>query len=140
MEAFEEGLLHDGTDDDRALKHYLIAAEGGYARACVNAGVIYHNRRNFGEAVRWYNEAVRLGNKKAMFNLGLLHMKGWGVPKCEATAARCWYAAAEDGVVEAQNLVGNLCYNQGKMQEAKEWYVKAAAQGHEAAQTSLAEL
>ncbi|MBF0626345.1 MAG: SEL1-like repeat protein, partial [Magnetococcales bacterium] len=82
------------------------------------------------------------GNADAQAALGMFHHLGRGV-KADAKIALDWLTkAAEQGHVEAQNMLGNLQFSaQGVKKpndaEALKWYEKAAAQGHLGALSNL---
>ena len=74
--------------------------------------------------------------------MGLLHVRGYGIPKNLAAAARWFRKAAEQGMPEAQFDLGYL-YRRGEGVpqddlKAVDWWQKAADQGDTFAQSSLA--
>ncbi|HEY9548828.1 MAG TPA: tetratricopeptide repeat protein, partial [Kiloniellaceae bacterium] len=88
--------------------------------------------------------AAEQGEARAQSNLGFYYMKGEGVERDPAEAARWWRAAADQGLPQAQFNLGML-YEQGEgvgtdLQEAARWYERAAAQGDRNAADRLAGL
>src|SRR3546814_7749698 len=86
--------------------------------------------------------AAEQGEARAQSNLGLFYMKGEGVSRDPAEAARWWRAAADQGLSQAQFNLGVL-YEQGEgvavdYAEAARWYGLAAAQGDRNAANRLA--
>ena len=100
-------------------------------------GTRYENGRgvvaNAPQAVHWYSEAAKRGNRKAMHNLGTAYASGKGTQKDLAAAARWFKAAAELGVTDSQfNLA--MLYEHGlgvpfSITEAYKWYAIAAEDG-----------
>lgn len=92
------------------------------------------------DVARLHTQAAQ-GDVKAQSRLGLLFLKGEGVPK-DYTTARQWFEkAAAQGDSEAQFKLGEM-YHQGKgvmgdYVRAGEWYKKASEQGLAEAQTNL---
>lgn len=81
------------------------------------------------------------GDAYAQDNLGVMYVKGEGVPKDEAKAIEWYQKAAAQGNADAQFKLG-MRYFSGvgvPKDEAKsvEWFQKAAAQGHANAQFNL---
>jgi TPR repeat protein len=81
----------------------------------------------------------------AQYNLAVMLFRGDGVTR-DLDEARQWYEkAADQGMPEAQTVLGDL-HAMGiggvpaDAEAARSWYEKAAAQGHQAAQAKLAGL
>jgi len=87
------------------------------------------------------SNAAKQGDADAQNNLGLMYVKGNGVPQDYAEAAKWFRKAAEQGFARAQYNLG-IIYQTGKgvpqdYAEAVRWYLKAAEQGHADAQNNL---
>ena len=87
------------------------------------------------------SNAAKQGDAEAQNNLGLMYVKGSGVPQNYAEAAKWFRKAAEQGFAPAQYNLG-IIYQVGKGvpqndAEAVKWYLKAAEQGHADAQNNL---
>lgn len=84
------------------------------------------------------------GDARAQLTVGLLYLKGEGVPQ-DNREARFWIEkAARQGLDDAEARLGTL-YLEGlgaapDLSQAKAWLEKAAARGHAEAQTGLAKL
>ncbi len=101
-------------------------------------GNVYTNgllgeKRDFAEALKWYRSAGDKGFAPALFNLGLAHELGRGVPADERQAFKYYLMAAEQGFAAAQFNVGNM-YSTGRgvaqdLFEANLWYKQAAEKG-----------
>lgn len=100
--------------------------------------------RSYGDAMRWYRDASRAGDPKAMFYLALTLEQGLQ-DRPRPQEAVSWYRrSAEAGFALAQFKLGVL-YQTGTIVardpvEARSWYEKAAAQGMASAQYNLAVL
>ena len=85
------------------------------------------------QANRWYGEAAKRGNRKAMHALGVANANGTGGKKNFPEAVRWFKAAAELGLTDSQfNLA--VLYERGlgvqtSLSEAYKWYAIAAASG-----------
>jgi hypothetical protein len=53
------------------------------------------------DAVRWYRAAAEQGHARAQFNLGVMDVKGQGVPVDFAAAAKWWKLAADQRDADA---------------------------------------
>ena len=87
------------------------------------------------------SNAAKQGDADAQNNLGLMYVKGNGVPQDYYEAAKWFRKAAEQGHADAQNNLGFMYQNgEGVTQDyAKtvKWWLKAAEQGHAYAQYNL---
>lgn len=131
-------------DHEEAAKWYRRAAEQGLAVTQSILGTLYSIgigvECNFLNAVKWYRRAAEQGDAEAKSEL----------EKCcndfiemgiDEEFAESYQKATEQNDVEAQYYLG-LCYENGRgteidIEEAKEWYSKAADQGNVDAQTGL---
>jgi hypothetical protein len=80
-------------------------------------------------------------NTLAQFNLGVMYETGEGVPRDYAAAAKWYRRAADQGLPQAEQRLGNLLLNgrgvSQNLAEAVRWLGKAAAQGYGLAQFDL---
>ena len=96
------GNLYDAgkvvpQSDGLAFKYYKIAAEGGQPEAATRLGLIYREgnpeielKKNYAEAVRWFEVGALAPRADAQFYLGQMHRNGWGVPVEKSEGLR-WY-------------------------------------------------
>jgi FOG: TPR repeat, SEL1 subfamily len=87
------------------------------------------------------SNAAKQGDADAQNNLGLMYIKGNGVPQDYAEAAKWFRKAAEQGFARAQYNLG-IIYQTGNgvpqdYAEAIKWYLNAAEQGYADAQNNL---
>jgi TPR repeat protein len=99
------------------------------------------DRKDYGEAMRWYRIAADQGNAVAQTHVGYLYERGLGVPQDYAEAMRWYRMAADQGRGAAQRNIGNL-YQQGSgvpqdYAEAMRWFRLAADHGNPGAQTNI---
>ena len=92
-------------------------------------------------AVRWYTVAALHGHPGAQNNLGVLYLKGKGVPQDYAESTRWYRLSANQGFPRAQAMLG-LAYllGEGVLEDydaAAEWCTKAAKQGDDTGEGCL---
>lgn len=83
-------------------------------------------------AVELWREAANKGHVKAQYMLGCCYDRGIGVPQSLEDALLWYHSAAENGLADAQLVLGIYYENKEdpSYEEAVEWYAKAAKQGH----------
>ncbi len=109
-----------------------ISAEEAFHR-----GREAEDRKDYGEAMRWYLKAADQENTKAPIFIGRLYAMGKGVPRDPAEAMRWLRKAADEADAEAQLEIGIL-YEKGSgvpqdHAEAERWFRNAVAQFRKAA-------
>lgn len=131
-------------DDAKALYWLGLAAEAGDERAAAAAGDQAMQMKVYPKAARWLRMAADQGDTKSMFELGLMHANGVGVPKDEPAGLALIRRSAEGGYAFAQATVGEM-YTLGEggvapnNAEAFTWYSRSAAQADRDGLTGLAE-
>lgn len=90
------------------------------------------------EAAKWFQKAAEQGFAGAQWILGLMYVKGAGMPKSDEEAAKWFRKAAEQGFADAQFKLGRMYY-QGEGvpkddMEAVKWMRAVADQGYAGAQ------
>ena len=77
-------------DYPASFKSFSARADNGDSAAINFVGIHYYLglgvERDFGAAVHWFERAARAANADAQRNLGVLYMRGWGVPRDNVTA------------------------------------------------------
>lgn len=102
-------------------------------------------KKNYSEAVRWFEFAANHRHADAQFRLGFCYYWGWGVEKDYCEAIKWLRKAAYQDHPEAQYYLGS-CYlhsNQIDLidyKKAKEWYHNAAENGNSQAQLIYGEM
>lgn len=82
-------------------------------------------------------ERAEAGDVEAQFRLATAYDWGEGAPRDGDAALRWYRRAAEAGDAEAQNSLGSALQAEGKYEEAKQWYERAAAQDHDLGTNNL---
>ena len=101
--------------------------------------------RNEREALRWYQQASKSGNPKALDELGSLYLFGSKDVKDPKRGLKLVRQAAKKGLAETQVTLG-MSYNGGyngvkrNPREAEKLYRRAAEGGHSTAMVFLAEM
>jgi len=117
------GRSGDFDGEGRWLRH---GAERGNPGAMVNLGIRLSSEGLLDEAEKWYRSAAELGESVAMANLGFLFETRRG----DLVAAEQWNRqGAELGHPGAMENLARLLKQRGRLDEAVEWYRKAADQG-----------
>lgn len=104
-------------------------------------GSVAYDRKDYGEALIWYQKAAEYGHSGAQCNLGVMYEGGMGVERDSFQAARWYRMAAGQGNVAAQHNLGYM-YAHGRgvaedFSEALRWYMKAAEQGYARSQCNI---
>ena len=137
---FMAGFCHEfgeGTEKDKvkAMKWYTLSAEQDYVKAQGNLAILYYIDKEYVQALRWLKKAAKQGDVPSIYLIGECYYFGNGVEKNYTKALQYYMEAAELGSSEAQYALG-YCYQHGQgvpfvdLKKAKEWYFKAAEQGH----------
>lgn len=111
------------------------------ALADYEAGLHAYASKNYDAARSAWTEAGMEQNPKALFALGVMHMRGVGVEEDPATGVDYYLKSAELGFPSAQYNLG-LAYFAGRgveqnVETARDWWRKASDLGHPVAQYNL---
>jgi len=123
-------------------------AEGGDPEAQFAVGVAIASggsKSDYAEAAQWYLKAAEQSHAQAQLNLGMMYLKGKGVPR-DKTLSRVWMSrAANLGDAAAQYEFGmwedRLSMDEKTERalelkiEAYKWVLLAAAQGYSGSET-----
>ena len=95
------GEKDDSNSLAEALSWYRKAAEQGYEKSALNAGLAYAYGRgteiNYAKAREYYSIAAEAGLTNAIHNLGVLYCEGKGGDVDKEAAFNCFNAAAAQG-------------------------------------------
>lgn len=104
-------------------------------------GVNAYYKEDYAVALREWKPLAEQGFVRAQYNLGLLYVKGRGVPQDYIAAVKWYRLAAEQGHAIAQYDLGSLYYDGlGVLYDYKvtlKWWTLAAEQGHVTAQYNI---
>ncbi len=131
--------------DKEAAANFLRAAEGGFAEAQSNLGILYRFGRGVAQsdqqAVSWLRKAAEQGHAVGQLGLGEMYYLGLGVPLDYAKAMElCTASAAQDNASALFSIGVMHLKGQGVPQSqdaALAFFRKAAALGDDDAQQAL---
>lgn len=123
----DSGII--GTDDKSAID------------AMIKTGNKYYQKKEYSNAMEWYQKAADLGNAGAMADIGIMYNNGYGVSQDYTTALEWFQKAADLGNVYAMNEIGMLYYYGNGVSrdysKAAEWWQKAADHGESSSMFNL---
>jgi TPR repeat protein len=113
-----------------------MSAEAQYAR-----GKEHFEKKDYKEAIHWYQRAANLGLAEAQYHLGRMHDKGFGTKQDFDESIKWYRKAAEQGNADGQFNLG-YAYANGEgvaknLTESAKWFGKAAEHGDADAQYNL---
>jgi TPR repeat protein len=136
-------------DDEMAAQWYGRAAALGHRQAQLHFATMYRDgrgvSRDFKQAEKWFALAADQGSAWAQMSIGVLYTHGGdGLPVDYRKAVDRFRKAAEDAEPTAEYNLG-WAYEAGlgvakDLDQANEWYRKAAGHGDESAKRRLNEL
>ncbi|MGN0853245.1 MAG: hypothetical protein ACI4Q3_07695 [Kiritimatiellia bacterium] len=102
-----------------------------FSQAMVQARTTNEVETALGRAFGYFKRAAGEGDANGLYNMGMCHWRGLGVPKNERHAFDCFRAAAEKGHPEAINNIGAF-FRDGIVVEkdvelATKWFAKSAS-------------
>ena len=96
--------------------------------------------QSFEKAATWFKRGISTGDSLCQHELGLMHLKGYGLRRDPVLAANYLKAAAEQDFPDAQVLLGQLFLDQGDLETAMRYFDLAIRHGHIEAFYHLAEV
>ena len=92
-----------------------VLAEDGDIESQFNLGQRFFKgfevKKNYAEAVKWWEKAGNNGHGRAMFNVGYCYSQGIGVKQDHKAAIQWYEKAANAGVGDAQYNLACIYYN-----------------------------
>ncbi len=139
--------LSEVDNDEKRLKHLMIAAENGHVGALYEVGECYYKgegcRTNYLKAFEYYSKAAKQDHANAKYSIGFMYYYGMEV-EMNKTAAVKWFNEALKAGVEDSNLYYLLgyCYSNGTgtnrdYSNAFKYYKLSAEAGNLNAQNNL---
>jgi hypothetical protein len=146
-QAYRHGFYGILKNLKKAAKIFKRGAELGNVESMYSLAYVSHNdgcgvKVNKKKATQLYRMAADRGHVRAQYNLScMLYDEG---PSNDQESFRYCKLAADSGFPEAEHALG-ICYEDGEgvdldLDEARRWYARAAAKGHEKAASALAKL
>ena len=96
--------------------------------------------QNFEKAAQWFKRGVANGDALCQYEMGLMHLNGYGVRKDAVLAASYYKEAANQDFPSAQTQLAKLYLDQGDVAVASQYFDAAARHGHIEAFYHLAEM
>lgn len=128
----------DRKELDKALEFFRQADSVGDPSAGLYMYCIYTARNNDAEAEKNLLMAAEKGCAEAQYLLGIINLFGHDCGDREWVEAMRWFRkAAEQDHVEAQSVMGKLCFDSKNYAEAVIWYYPLAAKGDKEARQQL---
>lgn len=120
-EAYRQGEGVESNEQE-FLRWLKRAADQGHPIAQGEYGMHIYDPEmadRWEEAATWFRKAARQGNTEAMFNLGLLHLRGHGVPK-DRIVSLAWLMVAEiDATDEVEENIAKMLANASEADRRK---------------------
>lgn len=119
----------------------VFSQDDVYLREACNQANNFYSRKDYANALEWYQKAAEGGHSFAQFRLGYMYSNGYGVKQDYKKAIGWYLKSADQGNAQAQANLGYM-YRYGNgvardYEKAVEWYQKAADQGNAQAQANL---
>lgn len=126
-------------DNQRAVSYFELCEDPlrfpQYADAAFSLAYEASNAEDYETALKYYTVAAHAGDAGAQNNLGVMYMKGRGVPKDEEEGAKWYRLAADKGNGLAAANLGRYLYRKNRLEEAKKYLKKAQDLGRDVAET-----
>jgi uncharacterized protein len=122
-----------GTDQKqtKVTEWYKNAADKGFSDAKVKLAFIFLKEYNVIDAHNLFIAAGNAGNLQAQIQLGKIYLRGLSFIKPDKAKAMKWYKkAAEQGDIDAQEILGGLYMEVENYEEALAWSLKSAERGN----------
>jgi TPR repeat protein len=123
------GNLYEEQKEE-AIKCCKLAAQFNHTGAQFNLGVSARDQEDFEEAQTWFVKAAKNGHEDALEEIIGIGFKYLNKGKKDK-AKEAWKLAAKFNHQVAQHNLGVLARDEGNLEEAQTWFVKAAENGHE---------
>ncbi|MGV2873046.1 tetratricopeptide repeat protein [Colwellia sp. E150_009] len=127
---FESGVIFK-KDINKAVEHYIFAAEAGDINAQANLGALYlakklpknlAKKNSIKQGIRWSEKAAEQNSVQAQVNLAMTYQKGL-LDKVDVNKAIYWFkAAAANNDAFSQYQLGLYYYHSKNYKEAFYWF------------------
>jgi tetratricopeptide (TPR) repeat protein len=92
---------------------------------CSILGHIDHDSGKYKRALEWFKKAGEFGNKRALYNVGVMYFNAQGIDRDYFKAIEWFSKAAEQGYEKSFYQLAYTYYHIGKPEEALHWAEKA---------------
>ncbi len=122
-------------DEDKFLYWCLQAAEQNHIQSQMEVAVFYESQdeeESKKQAFYWYQRAAEQGHTDAFYCIAGMFLSGEGVHQDDKQALDCLNKAAHQGNVDAQELLGQIYFEQENYENAFFWFNKVSKEGNSA--------
>lgn len=98
------------ANEGEAIRWYRRSARQGDPRAMFSLGYIAYCRKDFAQALKWFERALSKNHHRSGFWIGKIHWRGQGVDRDRKRAQSYFARAAQRKVVEAQRAIRFLAF------------------------------
>jgi len=102
------------ANDDEAIRWYRKSARQGEPRAMFSLGYVAYFRKDYSEALKWFELALGKNHHRSSFWIGKIYWRGQGVDRDRKRARSYFAQAAQRKVVEAQRAIRFLAFLSGR--------------------------
>ncbi|MBI2635771.1 sel1 repeat family protein [Candidatus Peregrinibacteria bacterium] len=129
--AFNLGLMLQngegaGADPDAARNWFIRASDAGDARGALQLGTMAYAEKDYSKALSYFLKSAGQGLADAQMNVGIMHIRGEGVPSQDLVGGYAWLTLSKEG--GNQRAAAMLDGLSGKMTEEQKMEGKAKAQ------------
>lgn len=133
--AFNLGLMFQngegtGADPDAAREWFIRASDAGDARAALQLGTMAYAAKDYSKALLYFLKSAGQGLADAQMNVGIMHIRGEGVPSQDLAVGYAWLTLSKAGgnqraAAMLDNLSGKTTEEQRMEGEAKAQELRA---------------
>jgi len=124
-----------------AVAFFKAGAKGGNPQAGYNLGESYFSGlgvpQDYDLAMEAWEAAAEQGHAQAKWRLAMMAATGEGMARDIATAEEWCRELAGKNHAKGMLLLGELCYRDGRDEEAQQWWKKSSERGNSQAKTLL---
>ena len=97
-------------NEDEAIRWYRKSARQGEPRAMFSLGYIAYFRKDYSDALKWFERALCKNHHRSSFWIGKIYWRGQGVDRDRKRAQGYFAQAAQRKIVEAQRAIRFLAF------------------------------
>ena len=99
------------ADENEAIRWYRMSARQGEPRAMFSLGYIAYFRKDYSEALTWFERALNNQHHRSNYWIGKMYWRGQGVERDRKRAQSYFAQAAQRKVKEAQRAIRFLAFH-----------------------------
>ena len=129
MRLYGELMMGMGKEnEDKMVKYFGMATERGCGVSANHLGCYYGKKMDFANAEIWFERGMRLGNKVATYNFGVILWRDMGLVD-DSRIREAWSIAAKHGVMDAHTCLAMWLGKNRFIDEAVECLRRGASAG-----------